>query len=125
MALSKYRLKSIQQEKKTRDDLLKERLRKVKQKRMLKEGYSLEDIESINKIIKVGNIPYLNLFLKDVWKAEAEAEMEFVANEAKQLQEEEEQEREELAKIEERKKSLPVLDREWDKPKLSTLNFIF
>ena len=92
---------------------------------MLKEGYSLEDIESINKIIKVGNIPYLNLFLKDVWKAEAEAEMEFVANEAKQLQEEEEQEREELAKIEERKKSLPVLDREWDKPKLSTLNFIF
>ena len=90
---------NIQQEKKTRDYLLKERLRKVRQKRLLKEGYSLEDIEN-------------------VFRVEDEAELERVETEAKLLQDKELEEQEEKSKIDERKKSLPVLDREWDKPKL-------
>ena len=90
---------NIQQEKKSRENALKERLRKVKQKRLLKEGYSLEEID-------------------EVFRGEDEAELELAENEMKKVQEKEEREREEEAKIDERKKSLPILDREWDKPKL-------
>lgn len=34
-----------QLEKKTREEQMKERLRKIRQKRLLKQGYSLEDIQ--------------------------------------------------------------------------------
>lgn len=89
--------------------MLVERLSKVKQRRLLKFGYSIEKIKEM--------CTEFEKEIEDIERDISELEKVLANPELFERKETETDEFKPVKKV--------ILDREWDKPKLSKINFVF
>jgi hypothetical protein len=106
-----------------RQVILLERLNKVKQRRLLKNGFSLEQIKESNNFNQdISEIESEIKELEEIVKDPKLIELNSKKSEDLRLNADESEEKD-FADMKQKRKV--ILDREWDKPKLSKLKIYF